>query len=150
MSSLRQIVYMSTARPKMTSDQLDALLAESRVRNAKTDITGILLYGDGNIVQAIEGEPSAVEHLFESIQNDPRHTDVTRIIDLTVDRRDFPDWRMAFAHQPHAEAIEACVNTLESRAAIRTDVSTRGIVGQVLARFIDVNDSTLGIRAPAG
>ena len=52
---------------------IEAILTQSRQHNPGSGITGILCYGGGVFLQAIEGGRSAVNELFGHIQRDPRH-----------------------------------------------------------------------------
>jgi len=91
-----QIVYVSAAANPMTTEQLKALLAKARVRNATHSVTGMLLYHDGSFLQVLEGHEADVDPILASIQRDPRHTS-TRILHRgAIVQREFPDWSMGF------------------------------------------------------
>jgi hypothetical protein len=90
------LVYVSAATELFSKEQLVALLKESASRNARHGITGMLLYKDGNIIQALEGPEKAVTALFEQIKKDPRHKSVGLILRKPIAQRKFPDWSMAF------------------------------------------------------
>ncbi len=89
-------VYASLAASSFDPAQLPVLLEKSRARNATRDLTGMLLYLDGNFFQVLEGPAGAVDSLFEVISRDPRHSRITRIIREPIARRDFGDWTMGF------------------------------------------------------
>jgi hypothetical protein len=77
--------------------EIAAILASARRRNAACGVTGALLYSDGCFAQVLEGPQQAVEAIFETIQCDMRHHDVTILHVHTVQARSFGDWSMAFA-----------------------------------------------------
>ena len=52
---LSHVVYVSTASEPMDDEDLAELLAQSRERNARNDITGMLLYKDSRFIQLLEG-----------------------------------------------------------------------------------------------
>jgi hypothetical protein len=56
----------------------------------------MLLYKDGNVMQALEGEEGAVRNLYERIGRDPRHRGVQTLLQEPRERRQFPDWSMGF------------------------------------------------------
>ena len=93
---MRQIVYVSSAVRLMSRDELLALLEQSRAKNAHLGITGLLLYRDGNFMQAIEGPVEAVNALHTTISGDPRHHGIITLLNTPVTERDFPDWSMGF------------------------------------------------------
>jgi hypothetical protein len=76
--------------------QIAQILASARRNNAREGVTGALLFSDGCFAQVLEGRRSDVEGVFESIQCDPRHADVTILHLHEVDRRSFGEWSMAF------------------------------------------------------
>ena len=91
-----QLIYCSTAVRLMEPETLRELLAQSRERNSRENITGLLLYYDGEFVQALEGLRENVEQVFASIQRDARHHGIVKICEGWVAQREFADWQMAF------------------------------------------------------
>jgi hypothetical protein len=85
---------------------LPALLDAARSANAAQEISGMLLYVEGNFFQVLEGDPSRVDDVFERICRDERHTRVTRIIHEPIAARDFADWTMGFASLSLAECAQ--------------------------------------------
>lgn len=77
--------------------ELLSILTAARRNNARLGITGALLYNAGNFAQILEGPLANVQRIFETIQRDPRHSDVAVIQSEFTDARQFPDWAMAFA-----------------------------------------------------
>jgi hypothetical protein len=90
------MIYASAAVKLFSEEELVELLAKSRANNAPLGVTGMLLYRDGNFMQALEGEESSVRDLFEKISRDARHKSVSIIHEASVDERQFPDWSMGF------------------------------------------------------
>ncbi len=90
------LVYISSATTELSDEELVHLLQQSRDKNAKLDITGMLLYKDGNFMQAIEGPDHAVRELFETICADDRHRGVIQLLEQAIGEREFPGWSMAF------------------------------------------------------
>ena len=90
---LVRLLYASRAldtRP----EAIDAILAQSRQYNPTCGITGILCYGGGIFLQAIEGGRMAVSELYGHIQRDPRHTDVALLLYEEITERRFSGWTM--------------------------------------------------------
>ena len=99
------LVYVSSAvRPFLSSELVD-LLAQSHAHNTETGITGMLLYKDGNFMQAIEGEEEAVRTLYAKIRRDPRHRGLLTLLQGPLAERQFPDWSMGFNDLNTAEAL---------------------------------------------
>ncbi len=94
--SLHQIVYISSATSALSADELSEMLRFFRENNARTDITGIMLYSDRRIMQCLEGPEKALRALFGRIRKDPRHCLVMPLIDGPAMGRQFSAWSMAF------------------------------------------------------
>lgn len=73
---------------------IESILAQSRQHNPVTGITGILCYGGGIFLQAIEGGRMPVSELFGHIQKDPRHKDVALLDFEEITERRFGGWTM--------------------------------------------------------
>jgi hypothetical protein len=92
------LIYASSATKPMTEEDLLQLLIKARNNNHKLNVTGMLLYKSGNFLQVLEGEESIVQPLFDTIQQDPRHHQVTLIAKRPVSERHFAGWSMAFSN----------------------------------------------------
>lgn len=75
-------------------EAIEAILAQSRQHNPSCGITGILCYGGGVFLQAIEGGRMAVSELYGHIQKDPRHKDVVLLDYEEIPERRFGGWTM--------------------------------------------------------
>ena len=73
---------------------IDAILTQSREHNPGCGITGILCYGGGVFLQAIEGGRSAVNELYGHILRDARHEDVELLHYEEIAERRFGGWTM--------------------------------------------------------
>jgi hypothetical protein len=75
-------------------DAIEAILEKSRQHNPVSGITGILCYGGGIFLQAIEGGRMQVSDLFGTIQRDERHKDVALLHYEEISERRFGGWTM--------------------------------------------------------
>ncbi|MEM7790039.1 MAG: BLUF domain-containing protein [Verrucomicrobiota bacterium] len=103
--SLLQIIYISAAVENFKINDLEKLLIRTRLKNEEREITGIILYVEGNIMQVIEGQKDVVESLFIDIENDCRHRHVTVMARERIERRDFAQFAMGFK-RTHKNQIE--------------------------------------------
>jgi hypothetical protein len=90
------LVYASSAVKPFSKSELVELLAPSREKNRRLGITGMLLYKDGNFMQALEGEESAVRKLYAAISADPRHRIWYQFYAGHTASRNFAGWSMGF------------------------------------------------------
>ncbi|MGB3725075.1 MAG: BLUF domain-containing protein [Glaciecola sp.] len=77
--------------------QIESILNSATKNNPALGITGALLYSGGYFCQVIEGEEDNLEELFETIQMDDRHAEVTVLNYESITSRVFEEWAMAYA-----------------------------------------------------
>jgi hypothetical protein len=90
---LVRLLYASRAVDP-SSEAIETILAKSRQYNPTCGITGILCYGGGIFLQAIEGGRMAVSDLYGHIQKDVRHKDVVLLHYEEIFERRFGGWTM--------------------------------------------------------
>jgi Sensors of blue-light using FAD len=139
---LVRLLYASRAldpRPQT----IDAILAQSRQHNLSGGITGILCYGGGVFLQAIEGGRQAINELYGHIQRDPRHTDVMLLEYEEISERRFSGWTMGqvnllklnhsilLKYSEKAELDPYSMSGKVSMALLEELMATAAIVGRV-------------------
>lgn len=101
MSDLYNLAYISKNTIKGDADQIKAeitkILAAAHKNNPAKGVTGALLYSGGYFCQVIEGPEEVLEELYETIQMDDRHGDVTVLHFEPIKARGFSEWAMALA-----------------------------------------------------
>mgnify|MGYP003382720004 CR=1 FL=1 len=90
---LVRLIYASRAVDASEAD-IEDILTQSRQFNPATGITGILCYGGGVFLQALEGGRDCVNDLYAHIQKDPRHKDVVLLQYEEIAERRFGGWTM--------------------------------------------------------
>ena len=90
------LIYHSVATKFCSNDELNLFLTSVRNKNIRLNVTGVLFYHRGNILQIIEGEYDTIIELFERIKFDPRHTDIVKLVDFPISKRSYSNWSMAF------------------------------------------------------
>ena len=90
---LVRLLYASRALDT-NPDAISTILAQSRQYNPSCGITGILCYGGGIFLQAIEGGRLAVSELYGHIQRDKRHREVALLQYEEITERRFGGWTM--------------------------------------------------------
>jgi hypothetical protein len=90
---LVRLLYCSRAVDSSPA-AIESILAQSRQHNPASGITGILCYGGGIFLQAIEGGRMQVSELFGTIQKDDRHKDVALLHYEEIFERRFGGWSM--------------------------------------------------------
>ena len=90
---LVRLLYASRA-VDTSPGAIESILSQSREHNPASGITGILCYGGGIFLQAIEGGRGQVSELFGHIQRDARHKDVVLLQFEEILERRFGGWSM--------------------------------------------------------
>ena len=90
---LVRLLYCSRAVDSSPA-AIESILAQSRQHNPASGITGILCYGGGVFLQAIEGGRMQVSDLFGHILRDARHKDVALLHFEEIFERRFGGWSM--------------------------------------------------------
>lgn len=95
--SLFRLIYRShnRVRPEDREAALVDVFRVARSNNEAAGITGALLITDHWFVQALEGEASGVQSLYERIRQDSRHENVMLVEAQDVPARVFSRWAMA-------------------------------------------------------
>jgi hypothetical protein len=75
------LVYVSRSTENFNPRHLLEMLLVFRAENLRLNLTGLLLYKNGNFMQLLEGEQTVVLELYGKIRHDPRHTNVITLID---------------------------------------------------------------------
>ncbi len=91
---LVRLVYASRAIASVDQLELVAILKKSKANNPGLGITGVLCFSEGIFLQVLEGGRSAVNHLYNRIAADPRHTQVELMTYEEVGERRFAGWTM--------------------------------------------------------
>lgn len=90
---LVRLLYASRA-VDTSPEAIDAILSQSRQHNPTCGVTGILCFGGGIFLQAIEGGRMAINELYGHIQRDARHKDVVLLQYEEITERRFGGWTM--------------------------------------------------------
>ena len=91
---LVRLLYVSRALDPESGSATQSILDSARKYNAANGITGILCYGGGLYLQAVEGGRTQVNELYGYIVRDKRHQDVVLLDYQEITERRFGGWTM--------------------------------------------------------
>ena len=103
MRSIFQTFYVSRASAPFDHAAVQSILQSSRRHNARTDVTGCLLFSGRCFAQVLEGEESIVRALTARIALDARHESIRVLCESTRPAREYADWSMGFLHDLNLE-----------------------------------------------
>jgi hypothetical protein len=92
--SLNQLIYISQATRKMSSEELIEIHTIAKTNNATMDVTGSLFYNGGWFLQVLEGPIDTLNTLYKKIEKDPRHKNSRIIHNEPAKFRTFTRWSM--------------------------------------------------------
>jgi Sensors of blue-light using FAD len=137
---LVRLLYASRA-VDTNPEAIDGILAKSRQFNPSSGITGILCYGGGIFLQAIEGGRNAVSELYSHIQKDVRHKDVVLLHYEEISERRFSGWTMG---QVNMEKINSSILLKYAEKPELDPYSTSGVVSMALLEELMATASIIG------
>jgi hypothetical protein len=137
---LVRLLYASRAIDT-NPEAIEAILAQSRQFNPVSGITGILCYGGGIFLQAIEGGRNAVSELYGHIQKDKRHKDVVLLHYEEISERRFSGWTMG---QVNMEKINSSILLKYAEKPELDPYSTSGLVSMALLEELMATASIIG------
>lgn len=124
-TTLRQLimihlVYVSSATSEMDNSALENLLEQSRERNFRQNITGMMLYSGGTFMQILEGKAEDVLDIYSSIVRDERNTGNIILAQEHILSRSFTSWSMGFRRVNNSDlnGVEGFSNFLHSSAPL--------------------------------
>ncbi|HZG10124.1 MAG TPA: BLUF domain-containing protein [Allosphingosinicella sp.] len=96
---LESRLYVSRSKLELAQshEAVEAIVQVAQVRNAALGVTGALISTGSCFAQILEGAPAAVDQVMASICRDGRHFDVRVVSVLSIRRRRFGEWWMAYS-----------------------------------------------------
>jgi hypothetical protein len=137
---LVRLLYASRAVDN-SATAIETILSQSRQHNPECGITGILCYGGGIFLQAIEGGRSPVSELYGHIQRDPRHKDVVLLHYEEIQERRFGGWTMG---QVNMSKINASILLKYAEKPVLDPYSVSGRVSLALLEELMATASIIG------
>lgn len=92
---LYSICYVSSAN-NLSANSLEKLFFETEQNNSRLNMSGLLIYNNGNFLQILEGENVHINNLFSKIKKDDRHRSIIKLIDTPIEERVFDNYNVGF------------------------------------------------------
>ena len=137
---LVRLLYASRA-VDTSPGAIQAILETARRHNHEHGVTGILVYGGGIFMQAIEGGRQVISDLYGTIERDPRHKDLVLLHYEEILERRFGSWTMGLVD---VGRINASVLLKYSERAVLDPYSVSGKVSMALLEELMATANILG------
>lgn len=129
------ICYVSTATPGLKIEEIQEILNNTEKNNNKKNITGVLLYSEGNFLQVLEGEKETLNELYTTIKDDNRHRNLIKILQKEIEENQFDSYICNFSAMDTSNKsteVEAYLTHVEN-----LHPSVRNSVNYLLKRFTE-------------
>jgi hypothetical protein len=91
-------MYASSSRIAGDIDaEIERIVAQSRRKNKRLEITGAMIRTGNRFAQYVEGPSAAIAALRDMVMADPRHHDIVTLEEGTLSERRFAGWSLAYA-----------------------------------------------------
>jgi hypothetical protein len=137
---LVRLLYASRA-VDTSPGAIQAILETARRHNHEHGVTGILVYGGGIFMQAIEGGRQVISDLYGTIERDPRHKNLVLLHYEEILERRFGSWTMGLVD---VGRINASVLLKYSERAVLDPYSVSGKVSMALLEELMATANILG------
>ena len=94
---LRRIAWSSTLAPSFSAARLNEIIAPARRNNERLHISGMLVFTGSHFLGLHEGDERDLDRLWQSLEADVRHCELTRIGEELCAKRWFPKWVMGYS-----------------------------------------------------
>lgn len=117
---INQLVYISQAVRKMSSEDLNSIQRVAKSNNELIDVTGSLFYNGGWFLQVLEGPIENLSKLYTKIEKDTRHKNSRILYNEPAKFRTFTRWSMNMTNldDRQADKYDELVEVIE---AAKTD-----------------------------
>jgi len=140
------LTYCSRARENLGSADIDNIIATSRSKNPRHEITGWLVCGSGIFFQWLEGSREDVKRLMGLINADTRHNTIVILSESEdMDERLFADWDMELVsaddiREVLADALSESKDpqNIKALGALLQEVDSKGLNPGLINNLIDL------------
>lgn len=138
----------STAAPDLVEREIEDIVKVSQSRNAKMGITGVLFCANNYFFQTIEGNEPELRRVYESIESDPRHKNINKLIDEKVEERFFTDWMLDTYYVDNPELINPTTIQLLQALYVQNFGVNSGDLIEFVKKMIDEMDTFKILHTP--
>lgn len=126
---LTRIFYISEIVETVSEVDVQVILGVAQVNNRRLDVTGMLVRSDGHFAQLLEGRSDVIRALMARIGADTRHRAVRRVLEESIERRQFARWSMGLVRRDDMAEV---MHTLH-RDGCENNAAARRVMQQLVA-----------------
>jgi hypothetical protein len=125
MPDLHEILYCSVLAPDQSVLVIRQIVSAARARNARDDITGLLVFDGQRFCQHFEGPQRNVLSLLDRIQADPRHVQLRVGYEGTLAQRRYEGFELGLAEVETVGDDMAGIHELDGFEALERFLALR-------------------------
>jgi len=93
---LTRLIYASSIAEGFNISDVENIIHSARENNSSLDVTGLLCFNQNYFLQCLEGSRTNVNHVYQQILNDHRHTKIIMLDYREISVREFSSWAMGY------------------------------------------------------
>jgi hypothetical protein len=109
-----ELVYCSSAVESVGEIEVKDIWDTANQFNSEHEISGCLMFHNGQFLQLLEGDETIVKQLYAKIQEDSRHFDCKLMSTGTKDVRTFSCWGMAYCNLKNSPDEKLAIRLFEN------------------------------------
>jgi len=145
---LEAVAYVSSARQRLSDEDLEALLLRARARNHSLGVTGVLLHHDGSFLQYFEGPAEGVRTVYDHIVRSPLHTGLIELLHAPIPQRTFGAWEMGFTRAPRSAFLQLANASWQQQLHAQRQAASRSDGLALRMQFWRTNGGHEEVRPP--
>ncbi len=133
MSELIRLLYSSNLSKDQDPKVIQDILAKARHFNPINNVTGILLFRNGEFLQLLEGDKFDVYFTYKKIRDDKRHYKLKILHESVIQDRLFSGWSMAYKDEKTSiDFMNQEIKSLIDENGIKSNLD----LSSLLSRFL--------------
>ena len=145
-SDLFALAYVSNAG-QLSLQKIETILQSAQNFNRSVNVTGVLLYSNGNFLQYLEGDNAALTTVYARIKNASSHSKLNILLNTAITQRNFADWHMGYAQPTDSEMLALSTSRWQLFQYNKSKASNLSDGLQLLINFWSVASSqTIAIK----
>ena len=115
------ILYISSFKRDYTADELNVMMDGFKENNKRDGITGVIIVGQRNIMQFIQGKEDVLDKTWQKIKTDSRHKNVRVLLIGEIELTLYKDWSLKYISE--ISGFDKDINYIEGSLLIQNKIS---------------------------
>lgn len=115
------ILYISSFKRDYTVDELNVMMDGFKENNKRDGITGVIIVGQRNIMQFIQGKEDVLDKTWQKIKTDSRHKNVRVLLRGEIGLTLYKDWSLKYISE--ISGFNKDINYIEGSLLIQNKIS---------------------------